>query len=905
MISGEHPLVAFVSSVMSAELKWARDAVFYTLIRPEYLTPWLFERTPASSESADKGYLRKVRESDLVLWLIGRETTRPVQAEIREAIANRKPLLCFKLPAKRRTFATTELINEVGLNAKWTEVTKKSDFVRTLELTLGDEIIRSFRATRPMDRFVRLEETGALSRGRCISRWHGAGVPFEEAVRMVDDPSIGNPTWGWRDVPGGRPRVIVGDFGSGKSLVLERLFQAAVGRARNSATAPIPVYAEAKEVKDTLSSLIEARFEGFADSQDREVLITIDGLDEVGATAAQRILDEARVLAAAYSHTKVVIATRPLMSLSKEDDVVQAPELSQEQSLELIGRVSRRDVSAVDALSWPPSVRDAMKRPLFAILLGGYIKDRRFNSPETVVDLIRHLVDQALARGRRFDTDVERRLVSLAGRETDRGGPIPIGEVATTQLHQEALLASGLVAIRDKSISFSLPILTQWFAALSLVDENAELESICSDRARLERWLFPITIAISISSQSDCSRILSLLTTEHAAFASVVLNDVVPRWHHGGQVSLPTALQKGAQLREAMAGWVKGLGPIGELIAPLGSDGQLRSIGVRAGDGWLTTSWYLGRAQQSEVILLPPDVMSLLNTRQVAWGDIRTAQVGNRSAWAWQWTHEELSQRLSQVVGSSSLWVIEPAFINELNWSEAQTVSGVSTYSTDPIDLDVLWNRLDAVSDGADATAWNRQIFSRARRLRLKGEVARLRLSGLTELFSPWPGPDQDNDQAHGWMWSGYGDEGLLRRTREVFAGAIDIYRALVQRWFPTLSERMPTWITLPAELVGTVQPARGHNDYFDGPAIMWSFEPLPIGSESTVRLELGQSLSFDPGQSESSKRFRRLRPEASGWLGASVTSSVLDIWGARPATAIAYHWLRRDLHGVSWVDSP
>src|SRR2546426_1251701 len=103
---GEAPLLVFVSSVMTSGLQRAREeAVSAIRSAPGLLVPWAFEFTPASSEPRDESYLRKVREADFVVWLVREETSRPVQTEIRQALASSRRLIVIKLPATSRDAA--------------------------------------------------------------------------------------------------------------------------------------------------------------------------------------------------------------------------------------------------------------------------------------------------------------------------------------------------------------------------------------------------------------------------------------------------------------------------------------------------------------------------------------------------------------------------------------------------------------------------------------------------------------------------------------------------------------------------------------------------------------------------------------------------------------------------------
>jgi hypothetical protein len=48
--------------------------------------------------------------------------------------------------------------------------------------------------------------------------------------------------------------------------------------------------------------------------------------------------------------------------------------------------------------------------------------------------------------------------------------------------------------------------------------------------------------------------------------------------------------------------------------------------------------------------------------------------------------------------------------------------------------------------------------------------------------------------------------------------------------------------------------------------------------------------------------RARQMRREAADWIGVTRHFEVLDIFGATPATDIAYRWLWNDLKRISWT---
>lgn len=135
----ESDLLVFISSVMTDELKWARDVVVQTFKNFPFARPWAFEFTPASSESATDAYLRKVEGADFVVWLVGSQTTQPVVDEINTSIANGRRLLVFKLPAEDRDALTQQLLYTASKYCKWQTITAQGQLTQALIASISDE----------------------------------------------------------------------------------------------------------------------------------------------------------------------------------------------------------------------------------------------------------------------------------------------------------------------------------------------------------------------------------------------------------------------------------------------------------------------------------------------------------------------------------------------------------------------------------------------------------------------------------------------------------------------------------------------------------------------------------------------------------------------------------------------
>ena len=247
----EDNLLVFISSRMNTEMKPARKIAVEAINKVEVGRPWAFEYTPASSEPVEDIYLRKVREADLVVWLIGAETTQPVVNEINEAIVSGRRMLVFKLPVEQRDSRTHELIERVGIYAKWNEVGSIEDLSKSITEAFSDEIIRAFRNPILPSRSQKLHQDIRLSISRCREALVSLGVDEAVAEEMANEREQGN----CLKLPSTGIYSVVGEQGIGKTLAVERLFQAAAVDAAQDSSQPFPVFIRARDLTGAVKQL--------------------------------------------------------------------------------------------------------------------------------------------------------------------------------------------------------------------------------------------------------------------------------------------------------------------------------------------------------------------------------------------------------------------------------------------------------------------------------------------------------------------------------------------------------------------------------------------------------------------------------------------------------------------------
>lgn len=95
-------LIVFISSIIDdaqgsakKELQAERTCVRELVEEMPFLTPWLFENQPASSQDRNSYYLNAVRESSIFILLLDKTLTEGVKKEYSEAVESGKPILVF------------------------------------------------------------------------------------------------------------------------------------------------------------------------------------------------------------------------------------------------------------------------------------------------------------------------------------------------------------------------------------------------------------------------------------------------------------------------------------------------------------------------------------------------------------------------------------------------------------------------------------------------------------------------------------------------------------------------------------------------------------------------------------------------------------------------------------------
>jgi hypothetical protein len=614
---------------------------------------------------------------------------------------------------------------------------------------------------------------------------------------------------------------------------------------------------------------------------------------------AAKLFEQARVLTRTWPGSRVLLTSRPLSVIEDAEELAYLPVLELPVAAALVGRVAGVDVTLGFQAGWPENMRQAVQVPLFAVLLGGYLRRSGGTVPGSRGELLQSLVEQAVGR---VEGDVRPLLRKLAVLSLGRGGgPVPEREVLGTD-DPARLEETRLVVRRERTLVFPLVVLAQWFAAESLIDGHPTPAQLAADAGRLEVWRYPMAIAVGTYGYEQVSALLGPLAAAHAGFASQVVEEGLAKWSQAEEVTPPPALDCARQVREASEQWLNGAASLKDLFWPVVRDGQLTPTGAQVDGAWLTTGSYAGDGEMPDVNQLPQGGLEAMfvpgDAAREGWVNLHTARPGRQAAWAWRWSFEQLRSAIEGQLKARMLRLIDGPLVDAELWGTVCTLNGLSFIHDQPIPIAPA---ADAIPEDAEM-----MIFGPGRRILTRGVGTALRAkltAGVEKLTPPFPGPDL---QPSGWVWSAWGEQRLLERTRAVYMAAIEGYEALTAGQFSSLAPWMQTAVTLPAVLHGYLNPGNRAKGFEGSPLISWWLEALPVGDTSRVELEIQHQDRREEEHAEfeqHAQNTRTRRPQQSAWLGSTSTSSILDVFTLFSAQELVYHWLWDDLKRIRWVE--
>lgn len=172
---------------------------------------------------------------------------------------------------------------------------------------------------------------------------------------------------------------------------------------------------------------------------------------------------------------------------------------------------------------------------------------------------------------------------------------------------------------------------------------------------------------------------LAPLVEQYPALTARIVDEGLAKWSLIKDGPTLSRIEYGQRVRQTMQSWVKGIGPLAQLVAPVREDGTLRSLGVRSLNGRdFAHYWYYGKEDLREIVDLPSNVPTRdpSDPSYDEWRDGVAISLGHQSAWSWRWAFRSLAAKLSRLLERHELPVSEGPLAHEVLWREALAVTG-------------------------------------------------------------------------------------------------------------------------------------------------------------------------------------------------------------------------------------
>ncbi|MEA5554618.1 NB-ARC domain-containing protein [Anabaena cylindrica UHCC 0172] len=420
---------------------------------------------------------------------------------------------------------------------------------------------------------------------------------------------------------------------------------------------------------------------------------------------------------------------------------------------------------------------------------------------------------------------------------------------------------------------------------------------------------------------------IGYIATKNTICITEILQKGLLNWNFPPTSPL-SALEWGKQVYIASQSWCNGLDKLAKLLMPLTVDGNLPVLGIALVEKnsisfrddlinklpdfdaiifeqilidhpnlfCLVTGWYFGNDIQENIVELPSEAIKMSDSNytvsyldvnalfELGWNHFKSSFIKPNVSTAWQYTFNDIIEKLSKLLQERSLPVssgylsLEAAWYAAIYLTRKHLINSCSSKYYEPIALDEIENCLSKV---------NQNQFSSMRQHclnQLRIEIEACSDKGQTHLsFSPYV-------QIYK-ISSNISHENLLNYTAYIFQQSIESYEQLVNSLFIKLVPKLKLASILPARLVGYIVPPK---NYADSISMSWHWESLSKNQKSYVDFKLIEnesSLPFSfPQTALFPQRFKRTPFTRFTWLGTN------------PVTERVYQWLWEDLKKIGWV---
>ncbi len=711
-------------------------------------------------------------------------------------------------------------------------------------------------------------------------------------------------------VPAGEVRVLLSDFGSGKSEIGEAWHRACIADLAAHESAPFPVWCNARDlIAESLEAAVERQV-GAAWRHGRGAAIVVDGADEADPSTAQALLEAARTTVRTFTNVCVLVTARPGVLAPTDAEVLTAPLLADDKAESLVELAGGR---AHDTWQWTANMRTTVARPFFALAAGAMLA--RDETPRGEADLIRGLVEDALKNGKQrvavTSTETRSVLTAMAVALTRTGADgLSFGD---RQIARSSRLVTDAV---DGTARFSLPIFQHWFAAQALLSGDVPADEIMVDATSFSRWRWAAAVAaLSANGPDAVDDLLTAWVAGNPGAAAWILKTAFAGhrdWRAPDDKALdPTT--SGTRLLRALRTWVDALAGLAAGTVPWPVVAGPVELGVAVSGTRIDVGFARSAPAADLVTELPQGVHPLAGDSTAGWSAWISGGAPEGDVWPWTMVRDRVAsatiERLSwdhRLGASDGVWVAEHRF------DLSRRLLNLGSLFHQPLPAERVRSQAVKILDAVGG-ARNARIVLNGRKIGgsdLDDLVRWIDDSAAEHVETHLPAADIERPTG-GWIWDLFSPQRLMEFEAEVYGRACDAYDEAVAHAFARLSWSMPGAALAPFGVVMEFTSASGDQP----PGLSLTRVPMALlpqfaaEREPAFRSASGRAIIACAEPEPSADRFPAILGQIRAWLaqrGRESTASLGwthtaadDIDEVRPASSIAARWLSDDLKSL------
>jgi hypothetical protein len=725
------------------------------------------------------------------------------------------------------------------------------------------------------DQMAELNHVERLSVSRCETLWISIGVEPSEAIALASQPSIGARQDFLSTITRGF-NWIVGDFGAGKSLAVERLFQQLLADYCSGKVTQIPVFLRAPELEGNVGSAARVAGKRLGSIERHGMFLIVDALDEAGFRRARDLLYQAYEFSRSWDQVTILVTSvlLPVGDAFEEFRRALPPLLDEEVEI-IASRFAGRRVYYWEAHH---SLGSDAKLPLFAVLLGMRLRVVQ-QRPASRGELIEEVVQKAIkARSYSVETLMER-LCQLAVASTDlEGGPVLARNLRWSPVELTALCQSRLVTEHDGTIQFPVSSIRLWFAAEALHNGAISPDSFAHNRPRVFAWWQAFEMFLAVGSFEGAARLLTNLAAEQPALAAKLVAGAFRNHQVRDVKSTMSATELGSQTQQSLRAWVEGVNVLSPLFATTDSSGKPLPIQAAIDGDKFYVAWV-------DDVGAPTSVAVPLQELVSGGKHVRFYTKRDQAAHVWDSSLDIVASELERVRRSmeANARNLDEFFLYEDTWNAAMAF----------VRKRAPW---------AEASLPWSEIHMHRSILEMAGHWLHLERfrEEQPDCFRA-PHPPADLPDADGsWISQRYSPKAAQAREESILLHSIQSYQRVVQKYFPKFAHDLAYSAWWPIKLVGAFEAVSGENEFRDW-VVTYCLEPVSSEKDVAVRLmaESREEFSRDFDWDAFRSKIAILRPNtrARAWMN----STVAHLHNTHPATTLVFDWLKEDLLKAGW----